>query len=499
MSRETAKRAKRVLKAMGKTSDIAGSEMILPNTSGDHVRSIKRAAPVDDKDLVNKEYVDSKEVESFPTSITSGSVIFSDGTNLAEDNFNLFWNSATNELQSHHIKIVSDGSQASPALKFNDTNTGFFKSGDSIRTSINNSTKMTVDATGVGIGTANPLDVLHIGAGNNLGITITSTNAPILRLYTSAGVASARNWAIMTTQVEQGDFLIRQSNAKGGNPQSAGTTRFYIDNSGNVGIGTTSPLEKLEVAGAVMSSGSQTLNTGSSIKMDWTGAGGRLISFGADASTAGTFTFMQRASDGNPSNVPMFIDALGNVGIGTLTPQNKLNVIGDGNFTGIVYGSNLFIPQYIFSHTNETIPLTTSSVWANVTFGQEVTDIIYGITHVHAGITNHTFTFSEDGIYEIHYDFDVEDTSPSASDIDVAGRVIYENGTEIPGSVFETDIIKQDIETELSHDFLMSVLDGDKIVFQFVADDVDVQISTHGTFGVAPESATVVIKKIANL
>ena len=152
MSRETVKRAKRVLKAMGKTSDIAGSEMILPNTSGDHVRSIKRAAPVDDKDLVNKEYVDSKKVESFPTSITSGSVIFSDGTNLAEDNFNLFWNSATNELQSHHIKIVSDGSQASPALKFNDTNTGFFKSGDSIRTSINNSTKMTVDATGVGIG-----------------------------------------------------------------------------------------------------------------------------------------------------------------------------------------------------------------------------------------------------------------------------------------------------------------------------------------------------------
>ena len=40
---------------------------------------------------------------------------------------------------------------------------------------------------------------------------------------------------------------------------------------------------------------------------------------------------------------------------------------------------------------------------------------------------------------------------------------------------------------------------GDKIVFQFVANDVDVQISTHGTFGVSPESATVVIKKIANL
>ncbi len=35
-----------------------GNEMIIPNHSGDHVRSTKRALPVDEKDLVNKEYVD---------------------------------------------------------------------------------------------------------------------------------------------------------------------------------------------------------------------------------------------------------------------------------------------------------------------------------------------------------------------------------------------------------------------------------------------------------
>ncbi|KKL09290.1 hypothetical protein LCGC14_2567310, partial [marine sediment metagenome] len=97
------------------------------------------------------------------------------------------------------------------------------------------------------------------------------------------------------------------------------------------------------------------------------------------------------------------------------------------------------------------------------------------------------------------YDFDVEDTSPSASDIDVAGRLIYVNGTEVIGSEFETDITKQGASTELSHDFLAKFNGGDIVVFQFVANDVDVVISTHGTFGDHPESASIVIKKIANL
>ncbi len=61
------------------------------------------------------------------------------------------------------------------------------------------------------------------------------------------------------------------------------------------------------------------------------------------------------------------------------------------------------------------------------------------------------------------------------------------------------DITKKDIETEISHTFLASLNSGDKIIFQFTADDVDVQISTHGTFGDHTDSVTIEIKKIANL
>ena len=103
--------------------------------------------PVDDIDIVNKKFLDDNYYDG--SEFTAGSVLFSDGTNITEDNFNLYWNDATNELQPHLLKITSDGTQAAPALKFNDTNTGFFKSGDSVRFSLNNDTKLTIDSTGL--------------------------------------------------------------------------------------------------------------------------------------------------------------------------------------------------------------------------------------------------------------------------------------------------------------------------------------------------------------
>lgn len=167
--------------------------------------------------------------------------------------------------------------------------------------------------------------------------------------------------------------------------------------------------------------------------------------------------------------------------------------------TGNITSKNVFIPQYAFSHTDETIPVIAAMNWTNITFGQEVTDILQGIAHTHSGLDNDTFTFSMDGIYDIDYDIDAEDTSPSASDIDVAVRLVYVNETEVVGSVFETDITKQGTEIELSHNFLMMARAGEQVKLQFIATDADVEISTHGTFGEHPESATIIIMKIANL
>ncbi len=176
-----------------------------------------------------------------------------------------------------------------------------------------------------------------------------------------------------------------------------------------------------------------------------------------------------------------------------------INLNNNTVINGNIISDNVFIPQYIFSHTNATIPVLGIGVWTNITFAQEDTDVKFGIEHTYNDNTNNTFTITEDGVYDVDYNMDVEDTSPSSSDIDVAGRAIFINGTEILGSVFELDIIKKGIEVELSHNFLVRLVAGDKIIIQFTASNVNVQMSTHGVYGDHPESGSVVIEKVANL
>ena len=66
--------------------------------------------------------------------------------------------------------------------------------------------------------------------------------------------------------------------------QTGGTTAITVDTSQNVGIGTSSPLEKLNVAGAILSSGQLNGLRANTSVFDWNaGTGTRIISTGANS------------------------------------------------------------------------------------------------------------------------------------------------------------------------------------------------------------------------
>jgi hypothetical protein len=153
--------------------------------------------------------------------------------------------------------------------------------------------RMTISKTGnVGIGTTSPAAKLDITGGDisTSSARLTASVYPMLDFYQTDGNAAGRNWRIAGVYNGYGTFEILSSTATGGAPT---TSRFAINSSGNVGIGTTSPAALFQVSSA--SSGNFRLDSNGSgghyyanevyprlaIGRDYSGAAG-FISFNVD-------------------------------------------------------------------------------------------------------------------------------------------------------------------------------------------------------------------------
>ena len=203
------------------------------------------------------------------------------------------------------------------------------------------------NGTNVGIGTTNPADKLEVEDGNIRIETTTNTDAKLILNPYSDALGTSYQWELVgKNSANSYNFQIREN----------GTPYLTIENSvngntGNVGIGTHAPTQKLHLVG-------------SQVRLDGNGggfykhtlAGGFRAAFYDDGSQTKIF------ADGDGSNPHMTFDG-GNVGIGTTSPDQKLEVNGNAHLNYSLIGRGIRSSNRGELHLNATSTNDVSEIF----------------------------------------------------------------------------------------------------------------------------------------
>ncbi len=180
----------------------------------------------------------------------------------------------------------------------------------------------------VGIGTTSPVGLLNVHAASSDPVTLITRgddvpgNTVTLRMGNNNPTYKTFSSYI---QAIQGSGIDAYALAFGTSQGTLAAERMRITTTGNVGIGTTSPSQKLDVAGYVK--GQSGLCIGDDCRTSWPsgGGGGGTIDGGGSTNYVAKFTGSNSIGNGA-------IFDNGNVGIGTTSPVARLDVAtGSGN------------------------------------------------------------------------------------------------------------------------------------------------------------------------
>ena len=255
-------------------------------------------------------------------------------------------------------------------------NSGLFK----ITDTTNSSDRITLDSSGnVGIGTTDPSHKLEVHGDSTLGVLSVKNAANGRDTFRSENAAGTRTFNVGNDGSGHGILLVRNS---------SGTTTNYITgsgnsyfNGGNVGIGTTSPVSKLHITGETSASlkiQETSGYTGSKASLlfktspntsDAFFKGGILYEDIGDSNAIGKLHLVNRttadSTNATISDAKITVDNSGNVGIGTTSPQDGLEVWGDIRLQNSNGGNPENAGTLTFSET--------TGAWGTSVYGARIT------------------------------------------------------------------------------------------------------------------------------
>ena len=135
---------------------------------------------------------------------------------------------------------------------------------------------------------------------------------------------------------DEGFLFLKDSNVTKVNINSNGDSYF---NGGNVGIGVTGPVEKLDTPNIAIGGSTITGYTANKLRIDNNGGTSRFYSTGANTTTKGAYVFHITSSDGSLNPEIIRIASDGNVGIGETNPDRKLHVNSGSDNANTIFES----------------------------------------------------------------------------------------------------------------------------------------------------------------
>jgi len=281
------------------------------------------------------------------------------------------------------VATFAAGTVSAPAITTTgDTNTGiFFPAADTIAFAEGGAEAMRIDSSGnLGIGTSSPAGRLEVSSASNI---VYSTGTAGFGSFYARGSGTNASYLFMgnATSGEQGRITTENTGIITFANTASATERMRIDASGNVGIGTSSPTQKLDVYGGAGAAVSLVrAASGQNAFFSVVGNGNSFLSTSFDMiqDSTNAASLVQRANGplyfSTNNTERMRIDSSGNVGIGASSPGAKLDVAGQrfrigssASDPGIEISNGTTTKGYVFyDTTNDLVTMRHTSTVTGV-------------------------------------------------------------------------------------------------------------------------------------